>query len=214
MLRLLDNAQHLLLHLAVTFGVCRWHLALCWQARCWSAVRAWREAQPRASGLGRAGAHRPAQSAGVPLWYGPFQVAALVADCCGEHASPGTGAALGCSLGAGLGGRRLRRVDYQRVGLLYQPAPGVAAPLWARAQGVVVVADAVDFARLTTTPVTAAGAELRPGAAVAALLSRATRGRTRLTARTCWAMRLRWPGTASAPAGLPRGLEPWRQRQP
>ena len=49
--------------------------------------------------------------------------------------------------------------DYQRVSPLYQPAPGGnAAPLWARAQASWLFADAVDFARLTTTPVTAANA--------------------------------------------------------
>lgn len=161
---LLDNAHNLPLHLAVTLGVpLALALLLAGALLVWRA-RPWREAQPArqlAWGvLALIGLHSLLE---YPLWYGPFQVAALVAVALlwpGLRQPQGlVRAAWGGALALALAAGSYAAWDYQRVSPLYQPAPGGnAAPLWARAQASWLFADAVDFARLTTTPVTAANA--------------------------------------------------------
>jgi O-antigen ligase len=166
---LLDNAHDLPLHLAVELGLPVAVLAtggvLAWVLR----ARPWREADPvrqLAWGvLALIGLHSLLE---FPLWYGPFQVTALLAvlllwrggwGALGSGAVRGLGAA---ALAAALAAGCYAAWDYGRVALLYQPVALRPAALredtWAKVRGTRLFSSQVDFAHVTTTPVTPANA--------------------------------------------------------
>ena len=160
---LLDNAHNLPLHLAVELGVPVAALVvlalLAWVLR----AQPWREPDPArqlAWGvLALIGLHSLLE---YPLWYGPFQVSALVAVLLlwrkAPHLRPaarGAGALVLCALfaaGAYAGW------DYWRVGQIYRPvaqrAPAYREITLDKVADTRLFARQVEFARLTTTPVT------------------------------------------------------------
>lgn len=165
---LLDNAHNLPLHLAVELGVPA-ALALCGAALavCWSA-RPWRERAPArqlAWGvLAIIGLHSMLE---YPLWYGPFQWAALVSVgilLWPRHArQPGLRADLAgraCLAAAGLilVVCSVAAWDYHRVSQLYKPGPERSAAYREDTQAKVtdslLFSSQLDFARLTTTGLT------------------------------------------------------------
>ena len=168
---LLDNAHNLPLHLAVELGLPVAVLAtaavLAWVAR----ARPWRESDPArqlAWGvLAIIGLHSMVE---FPLWYGPFQLAALVAVLLlwrrGGAWLAGSGALRG--LGAGVLAALLAAGcyagwDYGRVSLLYKPVaarpPAYRDDTLAKVADTRLFADQVNFARVTTTPITRANAQ-------------------------------------------------------
>ena len=160
---LLDNAHNLPLHLAVELGVPVAALVvlalLAWVLR----AQPWREPDPArqlAWGvLALIGLHSLLE---YPLWYGPFQVSALAAVLLlwrkAPHLRPaarGAGALVLCALvaaGAYAGW------DYWRVGQIYRPvaqrAPAYREITLDKVADTRLFARQVEFARLTTTPVT------------------------------------------------------------
>jgi O-antigen ligase len=169
---LLDNAHNLPLHLAAELGVPA-ALALCGAAlaACWSA-RPWRERSPArqlAWGvLALIGVHSMLE---YPLWYGPFQWAALVsigillwpsrgqqpglrADMAGRACIAAAGLILvACGVAAW---------DYHRVSQLYKPGPERSAAYrddtQAKVANSLFFTSQLDFARLTTAGLTQANA--------------------------------------------------------
>ena len=162
---ILDNAHNLPLHLAVELGVpvallaCALAAALIWQGQ------PWRERQPTrqlAWGvLAVIGVHSLVE---YPLWYGPFQIAALISLALLWATRPDA-----APWGASATGRRTLAVgllatvgyvawDYHRVSQIYLPLAERAAPYQddalAQARRSWVFQDVVRFAELTTHPVT------------------------------------------------------------
>lgn len=167
---LLDNAHNLPLHLAVELGLpaaallCGAALVLTLRARPWSETDPVR--QLAWGVLGLIGAHSMLE---FPLWYGPFQLAALLALALLWRRRPGSPpspsqlgiAALGLVLGAAL----LAWVahDYHRISQLYKVpekrdpvyrdmAPDTTAPS-------LLFSDQIDFARLPAIGLTPATAQ-------------------------------------------------------
>lgn len=168
---LLDNAHNLPLHLAVELGVPIAVLAtgavLVWLLR----AQPWREADPVRQlawgALAIIGLHSMLE---FPLWYGPFQLTALIAVLLLWRRGPGalwaSGAAravLAGAWGAALAAGVYAGWDYWRVGQLYQPVASRAAAYrddtLDKVAGTRLFADQVNFARVTTTPVTRANAQ-------------------------------------------------------
>lgn len=168
---LLDNAHNLPLHLAVELGLPVAVLAtvavLAWVAN----ARPWRERDPVRQlawgALALIGLHSMLE---FPLWYGPFQLTALMAVLLlwrrsfGWFVRPGIArAAAGGALAAALVVGAYAGWDYWRVSQLYKP-PASRAPAYrdntlARVAGTWLFADPVDFALVTTTPVSRANAQ-------------------------------------------------------
>jgi hypothetical protein len=165
---LLDNAHNLPLHLAVELGMpvavlfCAGVVRFVWRRK------PWRERDPMRFGawliLGAIGVHSLLE---YPLWYGPFQMTALLCVWMVWRQPEGKGAA-----GATQLGRRLMQVaalalsaaafyaawDYHRISQLYLPAgqrsAWYAADPWTHARRSWLFADHVRFAELVTTPLT------------------------------------------------------------
>lgn len=167
--QLLDNAHNLPLHLAVELGLPA-ALLLCGGA-LWLVVRAraWREADPARQLAWAALAIILLHSLlEYPLWYGPFQLAALlsVALLWRGTMPPHQGSVLR-SLGLGAAAWLLAATayagwDYWRVSQLYLPQAERAAAYredtLAKVQGSWLFREAVRFARVTTTTPTSANA--------------------------------------------------------
>ena len=169
---LLDNAHNLPLHLAVELGVPLAVLAcmavLVW---VWSA-RPWREADPArqlAWGLlALVGVHSMLE---FPLWYGPFQLVTVLAVCI-LWRRPAPGRVAGFfkqNRPLALIAKALAAIvvvafmgyaswDYSRVSQVYKPvhlrSPGLQQDTLAQVSDTWLFAHAVQFAILTTTPVT------------------------------------------------------------
>ena len=166
---LLDNAHNLPLHLAVELGVPA-AAVLCWAVLAWVLYRQpWREAAPArqlAWGvLAIIGLHSMVE---YPLWYGPFQIVALASAAlllwpqgAAWSARGAVAAGLGAALVAGVCG--FAAWDYHRVSQLYKPASERAAAYredtQAKVGRSVLFSSQIDFARLTTTPVTRENAQ-------------------------------------------------------
>ncbi len=167
---LLDNAHNLPLHLAVELGLPVAVLATAAVLALVVRARPWRESDPArqlAWGvLAIIGLHSMVE---FPLWYGPFQLAAAIAVLLlwrrGGAWRPGPRALRG--LGAGalvalLAAGGYASWDYGRVSLLYQPVaarpPAYRDDTLSKVAGSWLFADQVNFARLTTTPLTRANA--------------------------------------------------------
>jgi O-antigen polymerase len=169
---LLDNAHNLPLHLAVELGVPA-ALALCGAAAAAvCSARPWRETQPQrqlAWGvLAIIGLHSMLE---YPLWYGPFQCAAIASTGIllwpRRSPQPGQGAAVAgrvCLASAVLilGVCGVAAWDYHRVSQLYKPANQRAAAYRDDTQAKVAdslfFSSQLDFARLTTTRLTESNA--------------------------------------------------------
>ena len=169
---ILDNAHNLPLHLAVTLGV-PIALAVC-AALAWLLWRGapWREPGPaRQLAWGVLlviGLHSLVE---YPLWYGPFQMAALISAWllwrtrAAASMPAGRGRAVGLRLGAAallLAATAYAGWDYWRVSQVYLPAEQRASwwredPM-AAARRSWLFAGAVRFAEVTTQPVTRADA--------------------------------------------------------
>jgi len=181
---ILDNAHNLPLHLAVTFGV-PIALALCGLVVWWAAQNApWREENPTRqlawAVLALVGLHSMVE---YPLWYGPFQLAVVL---CGVllWRVPRSGSAAGAEARPKadiLGSKEsLARIsvavaamifiavsgftgwDYWRISQLYIP-PAARAEAYredtlAKVKNTWLFQEQVQFAELTTTPLTAANA--------------------------------------------------------
>jgi O-antigen ligase len=163
---ILGNAHNLPLHLAFSFGVpfataaVLLVLALVWHARPWRAQGA--GSQMAWGVLAVIGLHSLLE---FPLWYGPFQVAALV--CLGllvrralQWHGPGLLTASGVLILAGVA---LVAWDYQRVRQIYLP-PGERMALWRQdplgaARNSWVFAQTGAFADLTLTTVQPSNAQ-------------------------------------------------------
>ena len=167
---LLDNAHNLPLHLAVELGLpaavalCAGALALCVYAR------PWRETVPArqlAWGvLALIGLHSLLE---YPLWYGPFQLVALLSLAIllwpRRAAAPQARAwlvALGAAL-AVFAACGLAAWDYHRVSQLYKPgaqrSPAYRDNTQEKVARSVLFSGTLDFARLTTTGLTRDNAE-------------------------------------------------------
>ena len=169
---ILDNAHNLPLHLAVTLGV-PLALAAC-AALAWLLWRGapWREPDPArqlAWGvLMVIGLHSAVE---YPLWYGPFQIAALISvwllwrTRAAASESVGPAFAPGLRLGAAallLAATLYAGWDYWRISQVYLP-PAQRTAWWrddpmAAARQSWLFAGAVRFAEVTTRPVTRADA--------------------------------------------------------
>ena len=164
---LLDNAHDLPLHLAVELGVpvallaCVAVLAWVWRARPWRETT---PARQLAGGvLALVGLHSLVE---FPLWYGPFQLAALFAVALLWRGLPRfwersallrSGVALVWTGILGLGA--YAGWDYWRVSQIYRPVSERASALRdntiAKVSDTLFFADSVDFALLTSMPLTA-----------------------------------------------------------
>lgn len=168
---LLDNAHNLPLHLAVELGLPVAVLAtvavLAWVVN----ARPWKERDPVRQlawgALALIGLHSMLE---FPLWYGPFQLTALMAVLLlwrrsfGWFVRPGIArTAAGGVLGVALVAGAYAGWDYWRVSQLYKPsasrAPAYRDNTLARVSGTWLFSDPVDFALLTTTPVSRANAQ-------------------------------------------------------
>ena len=168
---LLDNAHNLPLHLAVELGLpvavlaCAAVAAWIWRAR------PWRETDPArqlAWGiLALVGLHSMLE---FPLWYGPFQLVAVMALCIlWRRPGAGDGAdVLVQKVPPALIWKALAALitiafmgysswDYSRVSQVYKPvhlrSEALRENTLTKVSGTWLFADAVDFAILTTTPV-------------------------------------------------------------
>lgn len=159
---LLDNAHNLPLHLAVELGLPA-ALALCGAFVAWCVhARPWRETDPARQlawgALAIIGLHSMLE---YPLWYGPFQLVALlsVALLAWPRRAAG-GPARGAGLAGLVGAVAVLAVcgvaawDYHRVSQFYKPsaqrAPAYRDDLPGRVSSSVMFASQLDFARLTT----------------------------------------------------------------
>ncbi len=165
---LLDNAHNLPLHLAVELGLPT-AVALCGAVAVvclWA--RPWRETEPvrqLAWGvLAIIGLHSMLE---YPLWYGPFQVVALLSvailvgprrDAYGDGRTWPAGSAALVAGAAILGACGLAAWDYHRVSQLYKPGAQRAAAYrddtQAKVSHSLMFSGPLDFARLTTTGLT------------------------------------------------------------
>lgn len=161
---LLDNAHNLPLHLAVELGLPVAAL-LCGAFGLWVLLsRPWHEVRPErqlAWGvLALIGLHSMLE---YPLWYGPFQIVALFAlVLLLWPQEPRRNNSVALVLGAGAvlvcGGCSLAAWDYFRVSQLYKANTDRAAAyrddVQAKVTQSVFFPDPLNFARLTTTPLT------------------------------------------------------------
>ena len=161
---LLDNAHNLPLHLAVELGLPAAGL-LCGVFAVWALLsRPWQEVRPErqlAWGvLAIIGLHSMLE---YPLWYGPFQIVALFALVLLMWPQwPWRNKSLALVLGAGAvlvwGVCGLAAWDYFRVSQLYKANTDRAAAYrddaHAKVTRSVLFSDQLNFARLTTTPLT------------------------------------------------------------
>ncbi|WP_298208563.1 Wzy polymerase domain-containing protein [Acidovorax sp.] len=163
---LLDNAHNLPLQLAVELGLPVAVLA-CAAVVAWVLrARPWREVNPArqlAWGiLAIVGVHSLLE---FPLWYGPFQLVTVLAVALlwqgglprwATLPAAKAAAVLGLAGAVALGGMVVW--DYYRVGMLYRPVPQRPAAYQDDTMGKVsdtlFFSDQVDFALLSTTPVT------------------------------------------------------------
>lgn len=160
---ILDNAHNLPLHLAVTLGIpaavllCGGALVLTLGARPWREVSATRQL---AWGVLMVLAIHSLLE--YPLWYGPFQVAAVLAVgmLCGRVPSRWRGLPLlaTCMAGVLIGATAYTGWDYWRISQLYM-LPVHREAMWRddtlyKVRGSVVFRNEVQFAYVTTTPVT------------------------------------------------------------
>lgn len=165
---ILDNAHNLPLHLAVELGLpaavalCGVVVAGCLWARPWSETEPVR--QLAWGVLAIIGLHSMLE---YPLWYGPFQVVALLSvailvwprrdEASDGRAWPAGAAALVAAV-AILGACGLAAWDYHRVSQLYKPGAQRAAAYREDTQAKVshslLFSGPLDFARLTTTGLT------------------------------------------------------------
>ncbi|WP_296510205.1 O-antigen ligase family protein [Rhodoferax sp.] len=160
---ILDNAHNLPLHLAVELGVPA-ALLLCGGALA-LALRAkpWQERQPtRQLAWGVLLVIALHSVLEYPLWYGPFQVAAVLAICmlCSERLLQWRGLRLAACAVAGvlIAMTAYTGWDYARVSQLYLP-PQFRAERWKentydKVKDSVLFRNSVQFAYVTTTPVT------------------------------------------------------------
>lgn len=165
---ILDNAHNLPLHLAVTLGVpasvalCGAALVLTLRARPWREVSATR--QLAWGVLMVLAVHSLLE---YPLWYAPFQFAAALAVgmLCGRRLLHWPGLPV---LASGVAGLLITTTayaswDYWRVSQLYMP-PALRADMWRedtlnKVRDSVIFRGEVQFAYVTTTPVTSETAE-------------------------------------------------------
>lgn len=165
---LLDNAHNLPLHLAVTLGLpaavtlCGGALVLTWRARPWAEVNATR--QLAWGVLMVISVHSLLE---YPLWYAPFQAATALAlgMLWGRRALAWIS---GPALASGVAGLLIAATtyaawDYVRISQLYLPFEQRAS-LWrddtlSKVRGSVLFRAEVQFAYVTTTPVTPETAE-------------------------------------------------------
>lgn len=165
---LLDNAHNLPLHLAVELGlplavlICGGVGAWVLRSRPWAESRPYRQLAWGA--LGVVGVHSLLE---YPLWYGPFQLITLVAVALllmpqPEQATPRWATRISAIAGAAavvvLAVVGLVAWDYHRVSQWYKPvaarAPAYRNNLQVQVTRSVFFQDQLDFARLTTQPVT------------------------------------------------------------
>ena len=166
---LLDNAHNLPLHLAVELGVPA-AAALCWGVLAWVLYcRPWRETAPArqlAWGvLAIIGLHSLLE---YPLWYGPFQIVALLSAALLLWPRGVVLSARNAGI-AGLGAALVVAVcgfaawDYFRVSQLYksntQRAAAYRDDTQAKVGHSVLFSNQLDFARLTTTAPTRENAQ-------------------------------------------------------
>ena len=170
---ILDNAHNLPLHLAVELGlpvaiaVCACTAWLIWRAQPWAETDA---ARQLAWGvLAVIGVHSMVE---YPLWYGPFQIALVIAVWvlwatrarapggigaqAGGPRAPRPGLARGAVGALLMGATAYAAWDYHRVSQIYLPTEERAAAYrddpMAHAQRSWLYADAVRFAQVTTRP--------------------------------------------------------------
>lgn len=165
---IVDNAHNLILHAAVELG---WPFALLLLAGLLALVvfgRPWRERAPhRLLGWAVLAVILLHSLVEYPLWYGPFQLALLLAVMLlwprPAQADPGPMPQAARAAWA-LGAVALGYVawDYHRISQIYLPqaerSAFYSAPGAAIAQGSVLFRGQVDFAAFTTTPLTQANA--------------------------------------------------------
>lgn len=163
---LLDNAHNLPLHLAVELGL-PVALLVCTAVGAWVVcARPWREVDPvrqLAWGvLAIVGVHSLLE---FPLWYGPFQVVTVLAVALLWQGTlprwatlPAARAAAVLALAGVLALVGVVVWDHYRVGLLYRPVPLRPAQYQDDTMSMVsdtlFFSDQVDFALLSTTPLT------------------------------------------------------------
>ena len=169
---LLDNAHNLPLQLAVELGLpaavlmCGAFAAWCLRSRPWREVRP--ERQLAWGVLAIIGLHSMLE---YPLWYGPFQIAALFALALlvwprrpGRDATTATAPVTAPTLILGMGAVLVWGVcalaawDYFRVSQLYKANTDRAAPyrddVQSKVTQSVLFTNQLQFAQLTTTPLT------------------------------------------------------------
>ncbi len=165
---ILDNAHLLPLHMAVELGLPAAVLATLALAGLVAASAPWRESQPYRQMAWLVLAVILLHSlVEYPLWYGPFclAVAASVAVLCLPlHAAPRPTRGFAGGIGSGIAGGALLGAtlfaawDYWRVSQVYLPqqarSPDYRVDPLSNARGSWLFRDQVQFAELTTTPVT------------------------------------------------------------
>lgn len=177
---ILDNAHNLPLHLAVELGVpvallaCALTIWLLWRGRLWQEQDATR--QLAWSVLGVIGIHSMVE---YPLWYGPFQIAAVL--CIWLLWRPRLAAAermagpwwRGTIAAAMLAAVAYTAWDYHRISQLFmtreERSPAYRDHTLAKAQRSWLFADVVGFAETTTRPATRESAARLLPTALAAL---------------------------------------------
>lgn len=172
---ILDNAHNLPLHLAVELGipvavlVCAALLRWVWLAKPWRAIEP--TAQLAWGVLAVVGLHSLVE---YPLWYGPFQMAVAASVGLLAYARPLAGTIEQnrglAPVFAGVVATIVIAIlayttwDYRRVSQLYQAQesrlPDYQTDTLAKVRDSRLFRDQVEFAELTTTPITAANAEL------------------------------------------------------
>ena len=175
---ILGNAHNLPLHLAVTLGIpaagllCLALLALLWHARPWQLAHD--QASLAWGVLAVIGLHSLLE---YPLWYAPFQLALLwgvllLQPSCAGWWTRHHRAVQALAIGA-LGLAGLIAYDYERTRQIYLPATQRVAVWqddpWSAARQTWFFGQAVRFAELTATPVTADNAQAMLDASLATL---------------------------------------------
>jgi O-antigen ligase len=163
---ILDNAHNLPLQIAVELGIPAAVLAAVVAGAIVWRVRPWAEAFPQRqlawAVLAVIGVHSLLE---YPLWYGPFQLAALVAVTLllpAAGIARGTRVAIGAACVLVVVGLSQVAVAYDRVSDAYRPPqerrPALAADPVSSLGQPVLFSDQVRFARLSLMPVTRANA--------------------------------------------------------